>query len=271
MVTSFSFLELGLENLGRDAAWMTPAISLHTNILSTKGGWSCMLKLLLKLLLVGTHGLQSVGVSFTAQGRDFVLFGRLAVLLSDGDGLREALDWKGHAGVKLCFRHWNIVNKNMDLVERDPARRYVELKCHDHTKFKCWGPGELEASIDMLVEAKRRVAAGTMTNARLQALEKAIGFNSNERGLLADVGLRSLFHTSKIATFDWMHTTLQNGVITDALYRYTKACAAVGHTHTTALKLFSNKPGVAQLARERMACIASSTTIVLLRAKSRII
>ena len=231
MVTSFSFLELGLENLGRGAAWMTPAIALHTSIASTKGGWSCMLKLLLKLLLVGTHGLQSVGVTFNAQGRDFVLFGRLAVLLSDGDGLREALDWKGHAGVKLCFRHWNIVNKNMDLVERDPARQYVELKCHDHTKFKCWGPGELEASIDMLVEAKRRVAAGTMTNARLQALEKAFGFNSNERGLLADVGLRSLFHTSKIATFDWMHTALQNGVITDDLYRYTKACAAVGHTH----------------------------------------
>ena len=51
MVTSFSFLELGLENLGRDAAWMTPAISLHTSILSTKGGWSCMLKLLFEIVI----------------------------------------------------------------------------------------------------------------------------------------------------------------------------------------------------------------------------
>jgi len=231
MVTSYSFLELGLENLGRDAAWMTPAVALHTSIVSTKGGWSCMLKLLLKLLLVGTHGLQTVGVGFIAQGRDFVLFGCLALLLSDGDGLREALDWKGAKGVKLCFRHWNVVNKNMDLVERDPARQYVELKCYDHAKFKCWSPRELEASIDMLTEARRRVDAGAMTHARLESLEKAIGFNSNERGLLADVRLRSLFQVSKIATFDWMHTALQNGTVTDELYRYTKACATVGHAH----------------------------------------
>jgi hypothetical protein len=231
MVTSFSFLELGIENLGRDAAWMTPAVALHSSIVQVIGGWSFMLKELLRLLLVGRHGLKTAGVPFEVDGKHYVVFGTLSCLLSDGDGLREALDWKGAKGVKPCFRHWNVVNRTTDLVDRDPERRLVDLTCCDHTKFLCWKPDELEVTVDMLTESRRRVTGGTMTPARLESLEKATGFNSNEQGLLADPRLRSLFQASKIATFDWMHTALQNGTVTDEVFRYTKACEAIGLTH----------------------------------------
>jgi len=232
MVTSFSFLELGLENLGRDAAWMTPAVALHTSIAQVIGGWPFMLKVLLRLLLVGPHGLTTTGVPFEVDDKHYVLFGTLSCLLSDGDGLREALDWKGAKGIKPCFRHWNLVNRNTDLVHRDPDRRLVDLTCCDPAKFLSWLPNELEATIDMLTESQRRVAGGTMTVARLENIEKATGFNTNQHGLLADARLRSLFQASKIATFDWMHTALQNGTVTDEVFRYTKACEAIGLTHT---------------------------------------
>ena len=269
MVTSYSFLELGLENLGRDAAWMTPAVALHTSIVSTKGGWSCMLKLLLKLLLVGTHGLQTVGVCFIAQGRDFVLFGCLALLLSDGDGLREALDWKGAKGVKLCFRHWNVVNKNMDLVERDPARQYVELKCYDHAKFKCWSPRELEASIDMLTEARRRVDAGAMTHARLESLEKRSASTLTSVGSWQTCGSVHYFRLAKsrpsIGCTRPCKTVLSLMNCTGTLRH-----APPWDTRTTTLKPFSSKVGVSQRTRDLMACIASSANIVRHRATRRI-
>jgi hypothetical protein len=36
----------------------------------------------------------------------------LAVLLSDGDGLRQALSWRGAASLKPCIKHPNVCKKD---------------------------------------------------------------------------------------------------------------------------------------------------------------
>ena len=231
MVLSFSFSELGCENLSSDAVWFTPVVVRHNVIDKVRGGWAHMLLTFLELLLRGTHGLQTVGVAIpTGDGQIVMLFGKLTDLFSDGDGLRAALDWKGASGLKPCFRHWNVVSKNSDMVGRDVANEYVDICCADPRRFRLWAPGEQEVTIDMLCEGKRRVEAGTWTQARLDNLEKGCGFRANEHGLMANVEIRELFWAGDVSMFDWMHSALQNGTITDEVYLYSKACKNVGHS-----------------------------------------
>ena len=70
----------------------------------------------------------------------------------------------------------------------------------------------------MLTEAAKRVREGTMAPAKLLALEKAIGFNHNPVGLLADVDLRKWVRIGEVASFDWMHSALQDGTLTTDMF-----------------------------------------------------
>ena len=227
MVLSFSFVELGIWNLWSEAVWLTPAVVRHNIISKVVGGWSHMLDKFVKLMLFGPHGLETAGVSIVCDGVSIPLYAKLKHLFSDGDGLRAALEWKGASGFKPCFRHWNCLMKNSEIVGRDPD--YVEITCNDPARFRRWGPGELESSVDMLAETLRRVRAGTLPAARLESLEKAIGFNATLTGILADVDLRSHVLIGDIAKYDWMHSALQNGVVTDEVFLFCKACRVGGH------------------------------------------
>ena len=44
-------------------------------------------------------------------GTPVLLFARLSILLSDGDGLRMAFGWKGAGGLRACLRHCNVLKK----------------------------------------------------------------------------------------------------------------------------------------------------------------
>ena len=127
MVLSLTFIELGRENLGRDAVWITPVVVRHSIIQKVVGGWSRMLASFLNLMLFGTNGLQTCGVPITVGDVRLVVRARMGFLFSDGDGLREALDWKGAAGLKPCWRHHNIVSKTSDL----QSAEYADITCAD--------------------------------------------------------------------------------------------------------------------------------------------
>ena len=111
MVVNLSFLELGHGNLQHDLCWLTCAVVRTTIIKAIVGGWSAMLKQFLLVVLNGREGLSTAGVALTILDRPLALFARLHCLLSDGDGLRQCLDWKGSSGTRPCFRHVNCVSK----------------------------------------------------------------------------------------------------------------------------------------------------------------
>ena len=71
-----------------------------------------MLSVFLEHLLLGPSGLTSVGLPLLIAGVHRMVFGRLANLLSDGDGHRQALDWKGANGLKPCIKHVNVLKKD---------------------------------------------------------------------------------------------------------------------------------------------------------------
>ena len=112
MVLSFTFRELGQSAMCSAIACQTPVVVRETYIKMVAGGWSNLLKLHLQRQLLGPGGLATAGVPVVLNGSVVLIFAKLTNLLSDGDGHRIAFDWKGHASLKPCFKHFNVFKKD---------------------------------------------------------------------------------------------------------------------------------------------------------------
>lgn len=64
-------------------------------------------------LLVGPTGFSTAGVPVELPSGTTVIFARMSNLLSDGDGFRITCDWKGHASMKPCFKHWSLATSHV--------------------------------------------------------------------------------------------------------------------------------------------------------------
>ena len=94
MCLSFSFEELA-PYLHYDAAWVSPVAVRSTLIKEVDGGWSAMLREFLMLFLLGKTGLMTAGLPLRIQGGVRFIYATVGAMLSDGDGLRQALQWVG--------------------------------------------------------------------------------------------------------------------------------------------------------------------------------
>lgn len=115
MVLSFTFVQLGQAAISDGLAWVTPVV-VRTKILKeVVGGWPNLLRRFLRRILLGPSGLATSGFPLLLpDGTSLPLFAKLSNLMSDGDGLRSGLDWRGHASLKPCFRHFNVWKKDSD-------------------------------------------------------------------------------------------------------------------------------------------------------------
>ena len=111
MVVSFTFLELGQNAISTGRGWLTCAVLRSSVISLVQGGWSHCLRKFLERQLLGVFGLCTAGCPITVGGVEVMLFAKLSNLLSDGDGLRQAFDWRGASGMKPCFKHFNVYKK----------------------------------------------------------------------------------------------------------------------------------------------------------------
>ena len=105
----------------RNRMWFCPLV-IRTRIASTLlGGTSHVFAWFLRRMLFGPNGLATAGVCFTVNNIERVFFANLGILLSDGDGLRLALGWRGAGSLKPCVRHVNVWKKDSDLCDRMPG------------------------------------------------------------------------------------------------------------------------------------------------------
>jgi len=111
MVLSFTFLQLGQEAISTGGGWFTPVVLRASVIHTIRGGWPACLLSFLQRLLFGDDGLSSTGCPVSLPDGDKLIFAKLTNILSDGDGLRQALDWKGAGGLKPCCKHSNVMRK----------------------------------------------------------------------------------------------------------------------------------------------------------------
>ena len=89
-----------------------------------------MLRVVLERLLFGPSGLATAGLPLPIAGQHRLVYGRLANLLSDGDGHRQELDWRGATSLKPCFKHVNIFKKDRIRTHRvAQAGQELEMIC----------------------------------------------------------------------------------------------------------------------------------------------
>ena len=240
----FSFEELG-SALAFDAAWFTPVCVRHSFIKDAAGGWSAMLGEFLKLLLVSPLGMSTAGAALQIGGESVTIFAHLHRLLSDGDGLRAALQWNGANGTKPCWRHYNVYKKAFGLGEAsasdavasvsdavsDPDAGgigYVDITCSQPHRFCAWSESEFRTAIDTCVEALRMHAEGCMSRQALEDVQAGLGFKATAEGMLADAALRPHLRSQEMVRYDWLHTFLADGVVNRAAWSLLGACEQHG-------------------------------------------
>ena len=91
--------------------WITPAVIRSTVLADVRGGWSVALRIFLERAMFGESGFATTGCPLIVRGSAVCIFARVVNILSDGDGLRMALDWHGASSLKPCFRHHNVLKK----------------------------------------------------------------------------------------------------------------------------------------------------------------
>ena len=219
-----NFRELGLKVLQHSHTWFCIASVRRSLINEVEGGWSRMLAVLLRRMFLGPRSFLSGGLLVVRNDQTFIVFAQLANVLSDLDGIRIGLDLKAPGSArKACFIHYNVFRKDDEVVEQDPAN-YVTMSCCDQKKFKKQTSQDLYDSMDILIEASRQVEAKTMTKARFEQMQKAMGLKCNPQGLLAQRDLRDCIGVLEVITLDWMHLTICDGIFTTEFRLFLQAC-----------------------------------------------
>ena len=221
MNLSFNFADLGPEAINHECTWMT-AVSVRTKVMAKiPGGWSCLLRRFLNLQLFSPQGLATAGVPIRLFGEIYLLRAELESLVTDGDGHRSAFQWRGASSLTPCLRHKNVLKLNSGLAHR--RHGFVEIDCEHHSEFVLVGQDELHANADSVIQALRCKDEGTISNARFTEICQACGLNTTPEGLLADVRLRQRVDFLRCMRYDWVHTCLQDGVMTKATQLFINA------------------------------------------------
>ena len=224
MVTSYNFKEIGFEALASEVTWATPLIVRSVKISQAVGGWSRLLRDLLRRMLLGRQSMVSVGIPLILHGEPFLLFARFDVFISDADGIRSSIDWRGAASLRPCYKCRNVWKKQYG------RGRHVDISCHDVSAFEPLDFDTLGGYIDLLLEASRRVDAGTFEVEQFKEMQQALGWNCNPHGWLADHQLRAVIDVLGVVRTDWFHNELADGVFTKEFALYCKAQQTFGTT-----------------------------------------
>jgi hypothetical protein len=125
------------------------------------------------------------------------------------------------------------------LAHRQPG--FVEIGCSDAKKFILWTRNEVYDAIDLLKVSAASVTAGTSSKTKHTKLEFALGFNHVSGGLLQDCSLRKVLNPVTSATYDWVHTLLQGGVMVIEMELLLEALETIG-IERRILKEFLHSP-----------------------------
>jgi len=225
----FNFAEVGPEVLSHDMTWFLP-ISVRTmEVNKVVGGWSRMLKIFLHCALYSPDGLATAGVPLILLGQPYLLRAKLKLLLTDGGAWPLALQWSGAGSIKPCFKHSNVLKKNCVLTAKSPG--FVEIDCANVDMFVRQCPNNLYDDVDSVVEVSRLHALDPVRtpNARVTDLQYVTGLKTTSDGLLACPRLRADIDFLKVFYYDWPHTFLQEGVLSNELTAFTRACMSKLH------------------------------------------
>lgn len=205
------FLEFRL-SLRSEFAWLTIAVLRSSIAHQVKGGMSCVVRTLLRSLLVGERSLPTGCIVRLSDPR--LLFGRMGMLLADNDALKGSLDNKGASGLRPCFGCRNCVSKCSDFNDR----YLVDITEANFNRFEACTDLDIWTVIDHLA-----AQSSVLNKGRFETLQKAAGFNHNSLGWLSDLQLRE-YAPPSCAIFDCMHAFFSHGGASTELHLFMTAC-----------------------------------------------
>lgn len=208
MSLCFSFLELGRRFLVIPCAWLFPVCVRAVLYNALEGGWSHMLRIYIEIQFLRANALATSGIPLMLHGQAFLLTAKLTHLLSDGEGLRAAISWRGANSLRPCLRHWNCTKKNSTIIEH--SADLVDITCSDPGLFKKQTDADMDENIALIDAAYRRYASGGMTKTMFDAICTSRGLTHNKNGILWNPGVRAIVSLDTI-TIDWVHTVLCDG------------------------------------------------------------
>ena len=178
-----------------------------------------MLAYILKLLLVDTLAVRRVGVPLMLNGQSFMLYADVHACITDLDGIRMCLDWRGAGSIRSCFKCNNVWSKGHICVDG-----HVDITCTAHDRFTPYSEELLRDCIDVISAAHAEKESGAMTAAQYNELVKGMGWNFNHWGLLSNQDLRLVMNFTTVFRTDWVHDMLQRGFTTIAVHMFLQAC-----------------------------------------------
>ncbi len=212
MTLCFSFVELGRRALVLPTCWMMPVVVRAVLYNCVDGGWSNFLRLFLHRMFLSTSGFSTSGVPLLLHNEPFLLMASLSNVLSDGDGLRAAFNWKGANSLRPCLKHWNVTKKGTAVVDHDDSAQLVDVTCADFRKFRRQTDADTSANIALVGAAARRHRAGTITKTMFDTICASRGLNFHEKGIMFDPVVGGLIKQG-VVTVDWVHTVLCDGTL----------------------------------------------------------
>ena len=248
MVIAFNFLELGSDVLECDMTWFIPVVVREEVYKLLQGGWSVLLRLFLRRLLLGPRSFTSAGVlvpfSIEVEPRArgcLQLQSTLGSCLSDGEGLMKCLQWNGHGSLRPDFVYSNVFKKGSGMA--DEALGYVDITCSDSTRLRPWTVEAWNKNIDDVLEYRQERQAGRILQGRLKESITAAGFWPTPDGLLADLELRANHDFLQLWQYDSMHTAFQDGMMSQAMWFICKIVSRVKYNNQKCESLVSYLDG----------------------------
>ncbi len=119
---------------------------------------------------------------------------------------------------------------------------HVEITCCNSAAFKILSNAELLKTAELLRGAFARVEAGTMTKGLREELELVSGLNFHPRGLLWDRELMQVVKPIEVFTYDWVHSSLQDGIFNLDLGALLEACVPHGVTRADVRVFLKDEP-----------------------------
>lgn len=219
MSVYMSFKQLGAA-LFREESWLTISVVRMNQVHDVLGGWSRMLAEIMRHMFCKAESFIDVGVSLALR-EPTLMFARLGVVIADEAALKMMIDAKGASGLRPCPLCKNVVMKGSGLATHDPTNYLVELTCCDPGRFDRATDRDLFDAMSLLKEAR-----ATSTKKHFSELQRSVGFNYNEFGILSDVSLLPLVRPATTLRFDPMHCVLSNGVASVEVHLFLQRCNA---------------------------------------------
>ena len=184
-IWSFSFLELGMENLELQCAWLTPMILRSVVQSKIAGQCSEATGLLLEhLLLCPMNGFATVGCPLRV-GDDnqpvVLIASKVVKVLADGEGLRQFFQVKGASGIRCCPCCWNVQTVDSNMEGQRPE--YINHACSNSAKFL--KNAHCASIVDRLLKMDDDVRAGLVRKGVVDDYMKAHGMTPTPRAVLA--------------------------------------------------------------------------------------